>query len=93
LPSTCVQQKFEAHLVKVSIEATLELFVHVFVDRVTSLVPEPRELASLVVLVAGSEIEVSSLALPDDVVFIGLVRRRLVEVTFEAHEITHAKAC
>jgi hypothetical protein len=78
---TCMRQKHEAHLVEVSIEAAFEL------------VPEPGELARLVVLVARGEVEVSSVALPDDVVFIWLVWCRLVEVAFEAHEVTHAEAC
>jgi hypothetical protein len=90
---TCMRQKHEAHLVEVSIEAAFELLVHVFVDRVTSLVPESGEVARLVVLVARGEVEVSSVALPDDVVFIWLVWCRLVEVAFEAHEVTHAEAC
>jgi hypothetical protein len=85
--------RLEAHLIKVAVEATFELLVHPFVDRVTSLIPELGEVAGLVVLVARREIKVPPIALPNNVVLGWLVWRGLVEIAFEAHEVTHAGAC
>jgi hypothetical protein len=72
------------YLIEVAIEAALEVIVHFILDEEAGLVPETRELARLVVLIAGLEIEVSAGALPQNLVLLGLERRRLVEITLES---------
>jgi hypothetical protein len=78
------------YLVEVAVVAAFELLVHRLIDRISSLVPEPRKVACFVVFIARSEIMVSTGTFPQYLGFCWFEWLRLIEITLKTDKIAHA---
>lgn len=82
-----------AVLIIVARVASVHLVCHIVANWITSFQPEARVVTCLVVGIIKFKIPVSSLALPDYLVFVQCERSGFVEVTFEAEQVTESSEC